>query len=321
MNILIFGITGQIGFYLANHYLKKGYNVYGIYRSEKSKGYINLFKTYQNNIGRKLFLINLTELEINQLVDILKNVNPEFIYYMSGQSNIQLSFESRQETLDSIYGDFQKLINSILKSKINTTVFNPMSSDCFIDNGEDLITIETPLYSNSPYSEAKNKVINFCNEIRNETINIKHAFLFNHESPIRPDKFIMRKICNYLKKNEYKKNIPLRIGNINIVRNWGLAEEFIFGYDLFMKSVYETIIFSSPKSYSIKEILDYSFSKFNLNYKNHIEITDKELRPNEVHFKYANSLDSENKIDWKPSFDALKVIDFFLSSDEIFYFK
>lgn len=319
MNALIFGISGQDGFYLTKYLLSKNFSVCGVTRDKTNQNMKRFIKYYKANLGKDINIIEQANFTLEEIKKLITAIKPDQIYYLSGQSNIQLSFETSDETFISFVEPFENILQSVAEYNENIKIFNPMSSDCFSNIGNQLININTPLEDNSPYSRAKNYIYKLSKKYElSHNIDIKHAFLFNHESHLRENKYVLKKICNYLNDKKYDKNEKLILGDIDIVRNWGLAEEFVKGFYLLMKSNAKEVIICSPNSYSIRELLEYSFMKYGLDYNEYIKVSQKFLRKSDIKYKIANSSDIKEKLDWAPKCDAKCVIDYLLSSKELF---
>ena len=321
MNALIFGISGQDGFYLTRYLLSKNYTIYGITRDKTNKNMQMFNKFYKSSIGSNIIIkqINYSFEEINNLI---RSITPDYIYYLSGQSNIQMSFETSDETFSSFVEPFHNVLQAIVRYNTKIKIFNPMSSDCFSNVGNQVININTPLEDNSPYSKAKNFIYRLSKKYEyTHGIDIKHAFLFNHESHLRENRYVLKKICNYLSEKKYKNNERLTLGNIDIVRNWGLAEEFIKGFYLLMTSDVKETIICSPNSYSIRDLLKHSFEKFNLDYSEYVDVDEKYIRKSDTQYKITDSTDIKEKLNWHPECDAICVIDYILFSDKLFKYN
>jgi GDPmannose 4,6-dehydratase len=322
MNALIFGISGQDGFYLTRYLLSKNYVIYGVTRDKSNQNMRRFDNYYQSNLGKKINIIEQVNYSLEEIKKLIDKTKPDHIYHLSGQSNIQMSFETSNETFTSFVEPFSNILKTVAVINKDIKIFNPMSSDCFSNIGNKSINIDTQLEDNSPYSKSKNFMYKLCKKYEHShNIDIKNAFLFNHESHLRENKYVLKKICNYLFEKRFEKNEKLTLGNIDIVRNWGLAEEFVKGFYLLMKSDVKETIICSPNSYSIRDLLEYSFTKYNLDYNKYVDISEKYIRKGDIKYKVANSSDIKEKLKWSPECDAMCVIDYLLFDKELFKYS
>ena len=284
---LIFGIFSQDGSYLAHFLKSKGYQVFGT--SRKRKQHSNVKKL---NLNNKIKVLKINSLNIGEVKLVIKNTKCNEIYYFSGISSVSESFQRPFETLNYNVTGLFNILESCRQLKFNGKIYNAGSSECFGDCSK-TINIFTLFNPKSPY--ALSKVI--CHYlIKSYRDNFKlwccTGFAFNHDSPLRKNNFVFKKIITTVKKIKKNSKLKLKIGNINISRDWGWAPEFV---EIFWKILQlnkpRDFIIGTGKKMKLKNIISYVFKKHNLNYKKYITLDKKFLRENDVIENCANNFE------------------------------
>ena len=292
----IIGVTGQDGSYMVKFLLNKNYSVFGFTRSLKKNNLKNLEILKVNN------QINIKQYKDDNINSILKNIlkyKPNEIYFFSGQSSVNLSFKNPLETYESNINILFEILELIRKKKLNKIkVFNSSSTDCF-GKSKDIYNDEKNLFFPiSPYGRAKSFsfwLIKFYRE--NYKIHSKNGILSNHESPLRPSSFVLKRIINFAKKNQNKK---LELGNINIFRDWGWAPEFSDAiYKINNKKVPEDYVVGTGKITSLKYIIKKIFKLKKIDNKFLRSNTPKSLRPADIKKIGTNPKKIYKDLNWK----------------------
>lgn len=299
---LITGITGQDGFYLSKILLSNGYIVYGSTRKK------NLKLSIKKNLNIKLFL---TDYSVQSIIKILKNIKPGYIFNLTGQSYVSKSWELLSETINSQGLIVSNLIDAIIKVDPKIKLLNMTSAEMFDVNQNKPLSELSPIKPYNPYGCAQalgHNLIRIYREKKN--IWASNSILFPHESERRPKKFLFSKIIDQVKKIADGRQKILKIGNLNVERDWGYAPIFMEG--VFRQSQLKKptdICFCTNKSYSVKDILTRAFLHYRMNYKNYIKV-DKDLVR---HYEPKKIIGSFNKaktlLNWHPKYDALDIID------------
>ena len=303
--VLIIGVSGQDGSYLSQHILsKKKYQVYGIVRKKNNKN-LNKLK-----LIKKIKLINIKRLNEVNLKKIL-NINFEIIYFCGGQSNIQESFTKKEsETYDSQIKPLVVILEHIRLKNKKTKLVNFSSAEIFGDHKKKKIQendLKKPL---SPYALAKLAGFQIVKSYR-EMFNLKlfNIIFFNHESPLRNEKFVIKKVINSVKRIKNKTD-KIFLGNINVKRDWGWAPEYMAGCLKISKSnKYGDYIIATGQSNSLRSVIRKILSKKNLNFKDHIRFKSKNLRKLNIRENYANINKIKKVFNWKPIKGIDSIID------------
>ncbi len=302
---LIFGINGQDGSYLAKKLIEKKYSVFGITRKKKSN---NLKKL---RILKRVKLFNFSKFCDVKIKKILRKNFTE-IYFLAGQSSVKASFDKRLLTYESQVSPLKNVLDFIVHQKgVKTKFLYAGSSEIFGNfNYEKKINEKSPKKPLSPYGMSKLIGYEIIKSYRSiYKIPVCTAILFNHESPLRSKDFVFKKIIDSTKKIEKDNKLKLKVGNINIKRDWGWGPEYMEGcYKILNSKKIDDYIIATEKTVSLKQIINFSFNKVNLNWKNHIIIDKKKFRKFEISQNYSNTTKLRKNIKWFPKYKYKDVI-------------
>ena len=282
---LIFGVYGQDGSYLA-HFLKtKNYKVFGT--SRKIRKSVNFKKL---NLNNKLKVLRVNPANAEEVKSVIKKTGCSEIYYFSGIASVNASFYKPFETLNINTIGLFNILESCRQLNFKGKIYNAGSSECF-GNSKKKINELTPFNPASPYGLSK-VICHYLIKSYRENFGLWccTGFAFNHESLLRTDNFIFIKIINAAKKIANNSKHRLRIGDINISRDWGWAPEFV---EIFWKILQlkkpDDFIIGTGKKKKLKDIISYIFRFYNLDYKKYIIYDKKFLRKNDIKQNCANN--------------------------------
>ena len=302
---LIIGGTGQIGVYLANQLLKKKYKVF-ISSRKITNHKKNKFKII--NIYKKVNFIKLNLYKKEEILKLIKKVKPETIYYLAGQSNVGKSFINPKETIDSNFYGCKNVLESLEEIKFSGKFLNVASSEIF-GNQKGFKSLNKKLKPVSPYGKAKLKSFNLTKNFRKK-FNLKtyNAILFNCDSILRPKNFVIPKICLSAIRafRGYKEKV--KFGDLSVVRDWGWVEEYVECIYKITQKKPDDIIIATGKYFKLKDLIQYAYAFFNLNWKDYIIQTNKLKRPQEMKEVKVNTKQTQNKIGWKAKTNGKEVI-------------
>ena len=266
---LICGVSGQDGAYLAQLLLTKGYEVWGTSRDAQMSTFRNL-KTLGifDDVNKVSMAIN----DFRSVLQALDQVKPDEIYNLSGQSSVGLSFEQPMETLESIATGTLNLLEVLRFMDSQARLYNAGTSECFGETGDKPATETTSFHPRSPYAVAKAAahwaIVNY-REAYN--INACSGILYNHESPLRPQRFVTKKIilaaCRIANGSDEK----LQLGNLSIMRDWGWAPEYVEAmWRMLQQDKVDDYIIATGHTYSLEEFVENAFSQLNLDWHDHV---------------------------------------------------
>ena len=302
---LIIGGTGQIGVYLAKHLIRKKYKVFISTRKINSNKK-NKFKIL--NIIKKVSFLKLNLNKKKQIFKLINKIKPDQIYYLAAQSSISKSFKIPKETFKINFHGCKNVLEALKKNNFQGKFLNMASSDIF-GNQKGFNSLKKKLIPLSPYGKAKLKSFNLTIKYRKKfKLKTYNAIIFNCESIFRHQNFVIPKVCLSAIKNFRGSKKKFEFGNINVVRDWGWAEEYSEGIYKILQKKPDDIVIASGKSFKLKDLIMYAYDFFNLDWKNYIIETDKFKRPKEIKETKVNIKGTKTKISWEAKIDGKKVI-------------
>jgi GDPmannose 4,6-dehydratase len=295
---LICGVSGQDGAYLAELLLKKGYEVYGSSRDAQVASFNNLIRL---GIKEQVKLESVSPVDFRSVLQALNKIQPDEIYNLSGQSSVGLSFQQPVETLESIATGTLNLLEAIRFTGRPIRFYNAASGECFGDTGTAPANETTPFQPRSPYAVAKATAFW-------ETANYREAYglyacsgiLFNHESPLRPERFVTKKIIASACRIAAGKAQNLRLGNLSVYRDWGWAAEYVEAmWLLLQQESARDYVIATGESHSLREFVEAAFASVGLDWRDYV-IEDQELfRPTDISYVKADPGKAERELGWK----------------------
>jgi GDPmannose 4,6-dehydratase len=295
---LIIGITGQDGAYLARVLLSKGYIVFGASRDAQLSRLSNL---HSLGIHDRVRLISVSPHDFRSVFQALIKTQPDEVYNLAGQSSVGLSFDQPVETLESIATGTLNILEAIRFTGRPIKFYNAGSSECFGDTGDHAANEETPFRPRSPYAVAKAAAFW-------EVANYREAYnlfactgiLFNHESPLRPERFVTRKIVAAAVRIAAGSKERLRLGNIDIARDWGWAPEYVEAMWLMLQEPKPSdFVIATGKSSKLSDFVQEAFACVGLDWKDHVEIDHDLFRPTDLKVGRADPGRAEHVLGWK----------------------
>jgi GDPmannose 4,6-dehydratase len=312
---LIIGISGQDGTYLAVHLLKIGYEVHGTSRDADLSSFYGLKKM---NIYDKVNLYSMSLIDFRSVMQIILQVQPDEIYNLSGQTSVGLSFLQPVETLESISIGTLNILEVLRFHKLATKFYNAGSSECFGDTNGKAANEKTPFNPRSPYAVAKSAAFWQVANYR-EAYNLFacSGILFNHESPLRPRRFVTKKIIETVTKIAHGEKIKLRVGNTLIKRDWGWAPEYIEGmYSILQQDRPDDFVIATGKNTTLEEFIKRAFEYFNLDYKEYIEHDNNLTRPTDLTFSLGDPSKAKKILNWSAKYSVDDVIKMMIEDEQ-----
>jgi GDPmannose 4,6-dehydratase len=307
MKALICGISGQDGAYLARHLLEKGYEVVGSSRDAQISNFGNLVRL---GIRDKVSVESMALNDFRSVLQVVSRIQPDEIYNLAGQSSVALSFEQPVETLESILSATINLMEAIRFLDRPIRLYNAGSGECFGDTLREAAYEETPFRPRSPYAVAKAAAFW-------QVANYREAYglfactgiLFNHESPLRPERFVTRKIIASACRIANGSGERLRLGNTTIQRDWGWAPEYVDAmWRMLQQESAEDFVIATGKSHALSEFADLAFQHFGLDWQAHTDIDSSIFRPTDIPYGCGNAGKALNTIGWKAQTDMAGVV-------------
>lgn len=304
---LIIGITGQDGAYLAKHLLSKGYEVTGSSRDVMASSFNNL-----NILGirSQVKLISVSINDFRSVFNAIQESSPDEIYNLAGQTSVGLSFDQPVEAIESIAIGTLNILEVIRLLNKPVRFYNAGSSECFGDTGDTPANEQTPFAPRSPYAVAKSTAKWLINSYRESYgLYACTGILFNHESPLRPERFVTQKIIAGAAKIKAGQLNKLQLGNLDISRDWGWAPEYVQAMWLMMQlDQPDDFVIATGRKESLKYFVAKSFEYFDLDWQKYVEIEPSFFRPNEIISSVGNPEKAIKKLGWNKPTDIDGVI-------------
>ena len=322
---LITGITGQDGAYLAEFLLKKGYEVHGIKRRSSSFNTSRIDSLYQDPHSEDIkFHLHYGDMtDATNLIGLMQKINPDEVYNLAAQSHVQVSFETPEYTANADGLGTLRLLEAIkLLNMTKKVKFYQASTSELYGNTSSLPQNEdTPFSPRSPYAAAKLYAYWI-------TVNYRSAYdifacngiLFNHESPVRGETFVTRKITRAVAAIKLGLQDKLYVGNLDAKRDWGHAKDYVEGmWMMLQQDKADDYVLATGESHTVREFIETAFSQINevIEWKGNgvneigyskdtkeelIEVDKRYFRPNEVNYLRGDARKAYKKLKFKPKY-------------------
>lgn len=314
MKAIIYGVSGQDGAYLARHLLEKGYEVYGTSRDAQTSSFANLVRL---GVRDQIKLVSVAVNDFRSVLQSFIKARPDEVYYLAGQSSVGLSFDQPVETMESVSVGILNILEAMRFTGGNAKLYNAGSSECFGNTGLCPANESTPFSPRSPYAVAKAAAYWQVATYR-EAYNLYACtgILFNHESPLRPERFVTRKIvataCRIAAGIEDK----LYLGNIRIVRDWGWAPEYVEAmWMMLQREKPEDFVIATGESHSLEDFIRTVFGYLGLDWKQYIETDSTLLRPADLINGMADPTKAKEVLGWSARNKMDDVVRLMLEAD------
>jgi GDPmannose 4,6-dehydratase len=299
---LITGVTGQDGSYLAELLIGKGYEVHGLIRLSSTFNTSRIDHIYQDphEPNPKLFLHYGDLIDGVGLTNLVRDVQPTEIYNLGAQSHVQVSFTMPQYTGQVDAVGAVGLLEAIRSAAIDTRFYQASTSELFGSTPPPQ-NEESIFRPQSPYGAAK-LMAYWCtvNYREGYGMHATNGILFNHESPRRGERFVTRKISKAVAEIANGSKRKLFLGNLNAVRDWGYAKEYVESMWLMLQqNISSDYVIATGVSATVKEFAEASFARVGLNWQDHIEVDQKYLRPTEVDALIGDPSKAAKELNWK----------------------
>ncbi|RCK77776.1 MAG: GDP-mannose 4,6-dehydratase [Candidatus Ozemobacter sibiricus] len=297
---LICGISGQDGAYLAKLLLSKGYEVWGTSRDAQVTSFSRLTRL---GIYDQVHLLSMAPNDFRSVLQALSRSHPQEIYFLAGQSSVGLSFEQPAETLDSILQGTLNLLEAIRFLGEGIRLYHASSSESFGDLAGQPATEETPFRPRSPYAVAKASahwlVANYREAYGLFACN---GILFNHESPLRPPRFVTRKIVAAACRIAAGSSEKLALGRLDVARDWGWAPDYVEAmWRMLAQDSPGDFIIATGQTHSLEEFVRTAFALVGLDWREHVVCSPELIRPSDIAWSGGNPARARERLGWTAS--------------------
>lgn len=311
---LICGISGQDGAYLAKFLLQKGYKVFGTSRDAQGCDFRNLEKLH---IKEKINFCSMSPEDFRSVLVAFRNSEADEIYFLAGQSSVSLSFEQPAETIQSVSIGTLNVLEAARMLEKQPKIYFAGSSEVFGDTLGRPANDKTPFRPQSPYAVAKASAYWLVNNYRESyDLNVCTGVTFNHESPLRPQRFVTQKIVAAAKRIHQGSDELLELGRLDISRDWGWAPEYVEAMWLMLqRQELEDFVIATGEVNTLESFVEHVFTNFNLNWKDHVVENKSFMRPLDLLASVGDVVKAREKLGWVAKSKMKDVIRFMTSND------
>jgi GDPmannose 4,6-dehydratase len=297
MKALVCGVGGQDGAYLARLLCDKGYEVWGTSRDAQMATFANLDRLA---IREKVVTRSMAPNDFRSVMAVLHDCEPDEVYFLAGQSSVGLSFEQPVETLESVIMGTLNLMEAMRLVRRPIRLYHASSSECFGDMGTAPANETTPFFPRSPYAVAKASahwlVVNYREAYGLHACN---GILFNHESPLRPERFVTQKIVSAACRIAQGSKESLRLGRLDIVRDWGWAPEYVEGmWRMLQQDAPRDYVLATGQASSLESFVSTAFKCLNMDWREHVVSDPKLFRPTDLSWSQGDPSLVAREIGW-----------------------
>ena len=328
---LVTGVTGQDGAYLAEFLLQKGYKVHGIKRRSSLLNTQRIDHIYQDpQVPNKNFVLHYGDLSDGlNVTRIIQEVQPDEIYNLAAMSHVKVSFETPEYTANVDGLGTLRILEAVrlLKMENKVRIYQASTSELFGKVQEVPQSETTPFYPRSPYGVAKMYAYWITVNYR-EAYNIFacNGILFNHESPIRGETFVTRKITRALSRIKLGKQQCLYLGNLGAMRDWGHAKDYVeMQWLMLQQDNPKDYVISTGRQASVREFVELACKYLNLeltwegtgieekglskNGEPFVQVDPMYFRPSEVQTLLGDSSKAKRELNWEPKINLEKLVE------------
>jgi len=296
---LITGVTGQDGSYLARFLLDKGYSVLGLKRRTSLINTDRVDDIYEHpNFNLSYFDLN----DSSAIWDTMINFKPDEIYNLAAQSHVRVSFDIPEHTVDGVAMGTLRILNAMKTVVPNARFYQASSSEMYGDNPNHPFNEESTLIPASPYACAKVFSHNLVRNYRQSYgLHASSGILFNHESPLRGETFVTRKITLAAARIKLGLQDKLYLGNLDAKRDWGFAGDYVEAMWLMLQQDKPgDYVISTGETHTVREFLENVFEYAGLSIADCVEIDPRLFRPQEVPYLLGDSSKAAKILKWEP---------------------
>ncbi len=304
---LICGVSGQDGAYLARRLLDHGYVVWGTSRDAEGASFSNLHRL---GLQHRLQLRSMVPEDFRSVQTALRASDPDEVYCLAGQSSVGRSFELPAETLRSIVLGTLNMLDACRQLDRPVRIYHAASSECFGDTRGQPANERTPFAPRSPYAVAKASAYWLVNTYRESYgLYACNGILFNHESPLRPGRFVTQKIVSAAWRIANGSTEPLRLGRLDIARDWGWAPDYVDAMQrMLQQPTAHDVVIATGQTHTLEAFVAATFDVLGLNWRDHVTQDTALMRPNELQVSCADPSLAARTLNWRAQHGMREVV-------------
>ncbi len=314
---LITGITGQDGYYLAKLLLEKDYIVHGTIRRSSL---INTFRidTLISNYGPDQLILHYSDLlDSASLNNLISEIKPDEIYNLAAQSHVSVSFKNPVYTTQVGTLGSLAILEAIRHHKKDIRFYQASSSEMYGGASKEMLNEESQFDPKSPYAASKVFAHNMTSIYRESyDMFCVNGILFNHESPMRGETFVTRKITRAVGRIKLGLQSKLTLGNLEASRDWGFSGDYVDGmWRMLQHHKPDDFVLATSKSITVKEFAELAFENQGLSYEDYVTTSQRYFRPNEVDYLLGDYSKAKSELDWEPKTNIKQLVDMMVEED------
>lgn len=304
---LVFGVTGQDGAYLSRLLVDKGYAVHGTSRDRDTASWEGLRSV---GVEGQVRMVSADPTDARSVLQAFREARPDEVYNLAGQNSVSLSFEQPAATYDSIVRATLNLLEVIRFSWPQTRFFNAASGECFGELGSAKADERTTFHPRSPYGVAKAAGFWMAVNYREAYgVWMSSGILFNHESPLRPERYVTRKVVAAAARIAAGSRETLRLGNLDIRRDWGWAPDYVDAmWRMLQQRTPSDFVIATGRTVSLRKFVTEAFAAFGLDWKHHVRVDPALYRPADIASNGGNAARARRLLGWRPTRDVRGVV-------------
>lgn len=303
---LVCGISGQDGAYLAQLLLSKNYEVWGTSRDVQLNSFEGLKRL---GIFERVNLVSMSPEDFHSVIHVFSEIRPHEIYNLAGQSSVGLSFEKPIETMASIATSALNQLEAVRLVDRSMRFYNAGSSECFGDTGLMPADENTVFHPASPYAVAKAASTWQVSVYRRSyDLFACTGILFNHESPLRPERFVTKKIVSAARRIASGHCERLKLGNIGISRDWGWAPDYVVAmWKMLNRDAPDDFVIATGVSNTLGDFVEAVFVEAGLDWREYVDSDKSLFRPTDPMVSSARPAKARDVLGWQPTVVGLDV--------------
>ena len=318
MKAFITGVTGQDGYYLTEHLLEMNYEVHGTLRRSSSfntSRIDGLISQYAETGQFNLYYSDL--LDSSSLNNLINSIQPDEIYNLAAQSHVAVSFKNPLYTTQTSTVGPLTLLEAVKNSDKQIKYYQASSSEMFGGIDASKLSEASQFNPKSPYAVGK-VFAHEMTKVYRESYDLfcVNGILFNHESPLRGETFVTRKITRAVGRIYHNLQSNLTLGNLDAKRDWGFAGDYVKGMKKMMDHTYPgDWVLATGETHTVEEFVNIAFNTVGLEYEDYVLTSEKYYRPNEVNHLLGDPTKAEKELNWKPELDFKDLVSLMVQSD------
>ncbi len=305
---LIFGVGGQDGAYLAQLLVEKGYEVHGTSRDSDVSLFTNLVAL---GVRAQVRTHSVVLTDFRSVIQVIDRIRPHEIYNLASQSSVALSFNQPVDTFDSMIHANVNILEALRFLKLDCRYYNASSSEMFGDTTLDGATESTQFHPRSPYGVGKAAAYWIVANYREAYgLFCCSGILFNHESPLRPARFVTRKIVRGAVAIAQGRETRLTLGNLEIARDWGWAPEYVDAmWRMLQQKTPADYVIATGRMAPLRDFVARAFERVGLDWREYVSADPSFGRPSDIAVSVGNPGRAANDLKWRAEIDVLGVVD------------